>query len=104
MYMTLNNLDTVQVYSSITEPILSVSDSELSIVSGKFFASLRYVLQSFTPYDVVPAFLALLKYHMIEVIWAQTPTTRAPARHVQYHELTSDSEYLIHTKYFLDDT
>jgi hypothetical protein len=47
--------------------------------------------------------LAPLKYQMMAAIWAQTPTTRAPARHVQYQDRTSVSEYLIHNKYFFDD-
>jgi hypothetical protein len=77
--------------------MLSVSESDVSIVSGKLFASDKYVLQSGTPNAVLS--LAPLKYQMMAAIWAQTPTTRAPARYVQYQDRTSVSEYLIHVAF-----
>ena len=85
-------------HSSITLSMLSVSESDVSIVSGKLFASDIYVLQSGTPNAVLS--FAPLKSQMMAAIWAQTSTTRAPARHVQYQDRTSVSQYFIH-KYFL---
>ena len=69
------------------------------LVSGKLFASDKYMLQSGTPIAVWS--LAPLKYQMMAAIWAHTPIMQAPARHVQYQDRTSVSEYLIHHKYFL---
>ena len=82
--------------------MLSVSESDVSIASGKLFASDKYMLQSGTPIAIWS--LAPLKYQIMAATWAQTPTMRAPARYVQYQDRTSVSEYLIHHKYFFDDS
>jgi hypothetical protein len=46
--------------------MLSVSESDVSIASGKLFASDKYVLQSGTPNAVLS--LAPLKYQMMAAI------------------------------------
>ena len=79
--------------------MLSVSESDVSIASRKLFVYDKYVLQSGTPNAVLS--LAPLKYQLMAAVWAQTPTTQAPAQHVQYQDKTSVSEYLINSKYFL---
>jgi hypothetical protein len=43
------------------------------------------------------------KVHKMDAMWEHTPTTRAPARHLQYHAVTSVGLYSIHKKYVLDD-
>ena len=36
------------------------------------------------------------KKHRTDAIWEQTPTTRAPGLHLQYHEVTEIGLYSIH--------
>jgi hypothetical protein len=47
--------------------------------------------QFLTPYNCFSLCLANPRYHSTDAIWEQTPTTRAPARHLQYHALIVDS-------------
>jgi hypothetical protein len=36
------------------------------------------------------------KNHMTDAIWLHVPTTRAPALHLQYHDVMDTSSYVIH--------
>jgi hypothetical protein len=54
-------------------------------------------------YNCFSLCLANPRYHSTDAIWEQTPTTRAPARHLQYHALVVDSVNWIHRIYCLED-
>ena len=49
--------------------------------------------QFLTPYNCLSLCLANPRYHNTDATWEQTPTTRALARHLQYHALSSRIVY-----------
>jgi len=84
-------------HSSIV--LLSLSESELSTCCASSTNSPQFL----TPYSCFLLCLANSRYHSTDAIWEQTPKTRAPARHLQYHALIVDSVNLIHRIYCLED-
>ena len=63
----------------------------------------QQILPSFWHHITFSFCLANPRYHSTDAIWEQTPTTRAPARHLQYHALIVDSVNWIHRIYCLED-
>jgi len=82
---------------------LSITLSSLSVSSITWVASSKYSPQFLTPQEICGLCLAYPRYHKMDTMWEHTPTTRAPARHLQYHAVTSAGLYSIHNKYVLDD-
>lgn len=67
-------------------------------------ASPRNSPQSHTPIRLTSRLCrANPRYQTMDAVWAHIPTTRAPARHLEYQAIMSPSSYFIQSLYVFDD-